>query len=1493
MATRMQQRKGTAAQWISTNSGQGPVLNAGEIGFEMDTNKFKIGDGVNHWVDLNYFIDGEGALAEVTALIDGAPAALNTLNELAAAINDDPAFFTTIATNLSNHQSDTTNIHGIADTAALETQSGAQSKVDSAVSLHNTDTTNVHGIADTAALATKVYADGAVTTALSTVASNLSDHNADTTNVHGIADTSGLATKTYSDDAVSAHSSDTLGVHGIANTADLATTTDVATAKQQAISEAGADAVSYADGLAINYDAAGAADAAISTHNSDTTNVHGILDTADLATQDYVLDQIAASTGDYPDLAGEGLDWNAVTLAFDIDSTVATQTDLATAQGAAENHADTAVSTHNADTTNVHGILDTSALATKQYASNLLLNATKTNISITGDQNGLTISAENGVADSDTDFLTEGTNNLYFTTERAQDAVGNSVGTGLSYNDATGAVSVDTAVIQARVADISDTEIGYLNGLSSNIQTQIDTKAALVSPTFTGTVSGITKSMVGLANVDNTSDANKPVSTAQASAIATAKSEAIADATSQVNAVIAGAPAALNTLDELAAALGDDANFASTLTTSLAAKAPLDAPTFTGTVSGITKSMVGLGNVDNTSDSSKPISSATQTALDAKLASATAASTYAPIASPTFTGTVSGVTKAHVGLGNVDNTSDANKPVSTATQTALDLKANTSAVAELAQDAVNTAIVAGTGLDKAYDDLANTITLDIDSTVATLTGLQTLTNKTLTSPVINTPTGITKSDVGLANVDNTTDAGKPVSTATQTALDLKAPLANPTFTGTVTLPTGTVTSGMILDGAIVNADINASAAIAQSKISGLTSDLAAKLALAGGTMTGALTLSGAPTSDLHAATKAYVDAAVEGLHVHPSVKAATTADITLATAVENGDTLDGVTLATGDRILVKNQTTKAQNGIYIVAASGAPTRATDFDTAAEVDSGDFVFVDQGTTQGNSGWVQINTPATIGTDAIEFVQFSGAGTYLAGSALTLTGNTFSIADGAITSAKIADGAIVDADVNASAAIAQSKISGLTSDLAAKAPIANPTFTGTVAGITKSMVGLGNVDNTTDAGKPISTATQTALDLKAPLANPTFTGTVSGVTKAHVGLGNVDNTADADKPVSSATTTALALKANLASPTLTGTPLSTTAVADTNTTQIATTAYVVGQASSATPVVNGTAAVGTSLKYARADHVHGTDTSRAPLASPTFTGTVTLPSGTVTSAMILDGTIVDGDISATASIAQSKISGLSTSLGLKADLASPALTGTPTAPTATAGTNTTQVATTAFVGTAVADLVASAPAALNTLNELATALGNDASFSTTVTNSIATKAPLASPTFTGTATIPTLTLTNPLSAANGGTGLSSLGTGVATFLGTPSSANLAAMITDEIGTGNIVLSEIATSSQTASYTLVAADRGKLVEMNVGSANNLTVPLDSSVNFPVGTQIDILQVGSGQTTVVATVGVTVNGTPGLKIRAQWGGATLIKRAANTWVLIGDLTA
>ena len=573
----------------------------------------------------------------------------------------------------------------------------------------------------------------------------------------------------------------------------------------------------------------------------------------------------------------------------------------------------------------------------------------------------------------------------------------------------------------------------------------------------------------------------------------------------------------------------------------------------------------------------------------------------------------------------------------------------------------------GTGLSGTSYNGSTAVTIAIDSTVVTDSGTQTLTNKTLTSPKINENVALTATATELNILDGATlstielNYVDGVTSAIQTQINAKAPLSSPTFTGTVTLPTGTVTSGMILDGTIVNgdinasaaialsklasgtsgqiivanssgvptwvsetgdvtisdtgvtaiasgvivdADVNASAAIAQSKISGLTSDLAAKAPLASPTFTGTVTLpsgtvtsamiadgtivagdiaDGAvtsgkildgtivnadinasaaialsklatdplarashtgtqtastisdfdtqvrtsrldqmavptadvslnsrkitnlatPTNSTDATTKAYVDAAVEGLHVHASVKVATTVNVALATALENGDTLDGVTLATGDRILIKNQTTKSENGIYIVQVSGQPSRATDFDTASEVDSGDFVFVDQGTTQANTGWVQINTPAVIGTDAIDFVQFSGAGTYTAGNGLTLTGTVFSI----------------------------------------------------------------------------NTATTVDLSTAQTLTNKTLTSPTLTTPSIGVATGTSFNS-------------------------ITG-------------------------LSSTTPIVNGTAAVGTATTTARADHVHPTDTSRAPLAAPTFTGTVTLPSttsiGTVSSTEIgyLDG------------------------------------------------------------------------------------------------------------------------------------------------------------------------------------------------------------------------------------------------------------------------------
>ena len=150
-----------------------------------------------------------------------------------------------------------------------------------------------------------------------------------------------------------------------------------------------------------------------------------------------------------------------------------------------------------------------------------------------------------------------------------------------------------------------------------------------------------------------------------------------------------------------------------------------------------------------------------------------------------------------------------------------------------------------------------------------------------------------------------------------------------------------------------------------------------------------------PTADADAANKGYVDGVAQGLDVKDSVVATTTANGTLSTAFANGQSIDGVTLQTGDRILIKNQTTASQNGIYNVNASGAPSRATDMATGGNA-AGAFVFVEQGTTNAENGFVCTSDTgsAVVGTNNLTFAQFSGAGQIIAGDGLDKSGNTLS-------------------------------------------------------------------------------------------------------------------------------------------------------------------------------------------------------------------------------------------------------------------------------------------------------------------------------------------------------------------------------------------------------------------------------------------------------------------------------------------------------------------
>lgn len=158
---------------------------------------------------------------------------------------------------------------------------------------------------------------------------------------------------------------------------------------------------------------------------------------------------------------------------------------------------------------------------------------------------------------------------------------------------------------------------------------------------------------------------------------------------------------------------------------------------------------------------------------------------------------------------------------------------------------------------------------------------------------------------------------------------------------------------------------------------------------------------GGPTAGTDAATKDYVDNVARGLSWKTSVRAATTAAAALATDFEAGDVLDGVALAAGDRILIKDQASGAENGIYVVNGSGVPTRAADADTSAEVKSGLAVTVTEGTVNGNKVMVlTTDDPIVLGTTALSFSPLGGGATYTAGAGLTESpAGTFNVAAGA--------------------------------------------------------------------------------------------------------------------------------------------------------------------------------------------------------------------------------------------------------------------------------------------------------------------------------------------------------------------------------------------------------------------------------------------------------------------------------------------------------------
>ncbi|MDA8668243.1 hypothetical protein N9M26_01145 [Alphaproteobacteria bacterium] len=379
----------------------------------------------------------------------------------------------------------------------------------------------------------------------------------------------------------------------------------------------------------------------------------------------------------------------------------------------------------------------------------------------------------------------------------------------------------------------------------------------------------------------------------------------------------------------------------------------------------------------------------------------------------------------------------------------LDLTDGTSTIA-IDLDSETLGVLGGTGIDSTAS--GNNVTLAIDSTVATLTGTQTLTNKTISG------SSNTLSNIGNSSLTNSTVSYGGVSLAlgasdATPAFDLQDATSYPAsaLTGTISNAqlAGTIDATKIHDGTISNTEFGylngVTSAIqtqidskltASNNLSDITTASTARTNLGLGTMAtqsassvaitgGSVTGMGSPSAGSDVATKTYVDNLVAGLKTRIITRVATTANVDLTADLQNGDTIDGITLVTGDKVLVKNQTSASENGIYDVVASGTATRNTDYDTIAEL-AGQIVVVQEGTTNGDKIYLcTTDTDATLGSSDITFtiIEPANTGTVTSvavadsgSSEFTITGSpvtssgTISLAVNSINATKIGSGTV---------------------------------------------------------------------------------------------------------------------------------------------------------------------------------------------------------------------------------------------------------------------------------------------------------------------------------------------------------------------------------------------------------------------------------------------------------------------------------------------------
>lgn len=562
MAVRIQFRRGTAAEWASAN----PTLAAGELGYEVDTAKFKLGDASTAWNSLAYAgVNQQDIEDAVAAVIDFAPEDLDTLVELAAAIGDDPNFSNTIGSAVADAEANAiTYANGLASSA----QANAQSYTDNAIAnLINSSP----GTLDT----------------LNELAAALGDDpNFSTTVTNSLANRIEFVTDTAANFATA---------NAVLDAQTFGITSDTRRVK-------------VGDGVQAWNDMTWLGEDLVLEHLVVTTNVHGISDTSNLVYQSELTSEIA----------------NVNTY---IDTTANTISDSVTTLDGKVSTLETTSDAHDG------------RLADLETASNSQSNSITTITSSVSDIDGRTNTLEftTTTLTSSVGSLETRANDL----EGRADVLENTVvtlaplsGADLANPTISGASleGTTTLAVDATVGGVTPTELGHLIGVTSGIQAQIDDKASVSSPTFGG--------------------------------------EVILPATTTIGNVLA---TEIAQLENVGSNIQNQLDAKLAIASAASIYAPIANATLTGTIS--LPATTSIGDVSSTEISYiNGVTSAIQTQLDAKLASATAASTYAPIDSPTFTTAVT--MPAQTDIGNVSATEIGYlEGVTSALQTQLDAKA--------------------------------------------------------------------------------------------------------------------------------------------------------------------------------------------------------------------------------------------------------------------------------------------------------------------------------------------------------------------------------------------------------------------------------------------------------------------------------------------------------------------------------------------------------------------------------------------------------------------------------------------------------------------------------------------------------------------------------------------------------------------------------------------------------------------------------------------------